>query len=106
LQTTHQREIERAKTGILHLDELIEGGFPKNELVLLAGYAGTGKTIFCTEFIYHGAVEYNEKGVYAVLEEDFSTLKRNMGRLGYDLERLETENRIQIIDVESLKGAG
>jgi KaiC/GvpD/RAD55 family RecA-like ATPase len=29
-----------------------------------------------------------------------------MRRLGYDLERLETENRIQIIDVKSLKGTG
>ena len=106
MQTTHQRKIERVKTGILHLDELIEGGFPKSELVLLAGYAGTGKTIFCTEFIYHGAVKYNEKGVYAVLEEDSSTLKKNMIRLGYDLEKLETENKIQIMDVESLKGAG
>lgn len=29
-----------------------------------------------------------------------------MRRLGYALESLETENRIQVIDVESLKGAG
>jgi circadian clock protein KaiC len=106
LQTTHQREIKRVKTGILPLDELIGGGFPKSELVLLAGYAGTGKTIFCTEFIYHGAVQYNEKGVYAVLEGYSSAFEKNMRRLGYDLERLETENKVQIIDVKSLKGTG
>jgi len=33
-------------------------------------------------------------------------LKKNIRRLGYALESLETENRIQLIDVESLKGAG
>lgn len=98
--------IERVKTGIPHLDDLVEGGFPKNELVLLAGYAGTGKTIFCAQFIYNGAVEYNEKGVYVILEEDSPTLKRNVKAFGYDLERLEQENKVRIIDMVSLKDAG
>jgi circadian clock protein KaiC len=106
LQTTHLQEIERVKTGILHLDELIGDGFPKNHLILLAGCAGTGKTIFSTQFIYNGAVEHNERGVYTILEEDASTLKRNMKTLGYDLERLEREGKARIIDVESLKGVG
>ena len=34
--------IERVKTGILGLDELIEGGFPKGDTILIAGKAGTG----------------------------------------------------------------
>jgi KaiC/GvpD/RAD55 family RecA-like ATPase len=99
-------EIVRVKTGIPHLDDLIEGGFPKKELILLAGYAGTGKTIFCTQFICNGAIEHNEKGVYATLEEDARTLKRNMKAFGYNFEKLEKEGKVRIIDIESLRGAG
>lgn len=106
MQTAQVEKIERIKTGIPHLDGLIEGGFPKNALILLAGYAGTGKTIFSTQFLYNGVVKYHEKGVYAILEEDAPTLKRNIKTFGYDLERLERENKLRIIDIESLKGSG
>lgn len=106
MQTQRVERIERIKTGIPHLDNLIEGGFPKNQLVLLAGPAGTGKTIFCTQFIYNGTVEHKENGVYAILEEDALTLKRNMKTFGYDLERLEQEKKVRIIDIESLKDSG
>jgi len=99
-------KIKRVKTGIPNIDDLIGGGIPKNELVLLAGPAGTGKTIFCTQFLYNGAVEHNDNGVYATLEEDARTLKRNMRTFGYDLERLERENKVRIIDIESLKSVG
>jgi KaiC/GvpD/RAD55 family RecA-like ATPase len=37
--------MERVKTGIPGLDEIMGNGIPKNQLVLLTGTAGTGKTI-------------------------------------------------------------
>jgi len=57
------------------LDKLIEGGFLKGDLILLAGGTGTGKTIFSTQFIHNGAVRYGERGVFATFEEDAQTLK-------------------------------
>ena len=39
-------EIDRVKTGIPGLDELIEGGLPRGDTILIAGKAGTGKE-FC-----------------------------------------------------------
>lgn len=62
--------VERVKTGIPGLDDLIGGGFPKDSTILLSGVAGAGKTIFCLQFIYNGAYVYNEPGVYLTLEED------------------------------------
>ncbi|MCW3981972.1 MAG: AAA family ATPase, partial [Candidatus Bathyarchaeota archaeon] len=70
--------MERSKTGIEGLDELINGGLIKGETILLAGSTGSGKTIFCTQFIYNGAVRFGEKGVYATFEEDEVSLRRNM----------------------------
>ena len=97
---------ERVKSGIPGLDELIEGGFLKGDIILLAGGTGAGKTIFSTQFIYNGAVDYGEKGVYATFEEDKETLVRNMLRFGFDLKKLEDEGSIKILDLESLKGKG
>lgn len=97
---------ERVPTGIDGLDSLIEGGFLRGDVILLAGRTGSGKTIFSMQFIYNGALRYGEPGVYATFEEDAKTLKRNMGKLGFDLEKLEENNLLRIIDLEGLKGEG
>ncbi|MDP2973656.1 MAG: ATPase domain-containing protein, partial [Candidatus Diapherotrites archaeon] len=52
--------MERVKTGISGLDELIEGGIPKGSAVLVSGGTGTCKTIFSMQFAYNGALLYNE----------------------------------------------
>ena len=96
----------RVPTGIEGLDTLIEGGFPRNDVILVAGGSGSGKTIFSTQFICNGAIRYGEKGVFATFEEDSKTLKRNMLKFGFDLEKLEQEGAIKVIDLETLKGGG
>lgn len=98
--------VERISSGIEGLDGLIEGGFLKGDVILLAGNTGSGKTIFSVEFIHNGAVEYQQKGVYATFEEDEKTLKRNMAKFGFDLEKLEQDGLIKVIGLEAMKGAG
>jgi len=98
--------MERIPTGIEGLDGLIEGGFLKGEVILLAGNTGSGKTIFSMEFICNGATKYGEKGVYATFEEDEKTLKRNMAKFGFDLDKLEQDGMIKVIGLEVMKGAG
>jgi circadian clock protein KaiC len=97
---------KRVPSGIEGLDALIEGGFLKGDVILLAGGTGSGKTIFSTQFIYNGATQYGEKGIYVTFEEDAKTLKRNMLRLGFDLEKLERGGAIRILDLEALKDEG
>ncbi len=98
--------VERVKSGVDGLDRLVEGGFLKGDVVLLAGNTGSGKTILSAQFIYEGAVQYGEKGVYVTFEENAATLKRNMLRFGFDLEKLESEGLIRVLDLEAIKGAG
>ena len=96
-------DIERVKTGIPGLDELIEGGFPRGDTILIAGKAGTGKSILATQFIYKGATEYNEPGVFVTLEEPPHLIKRNMIRFGMDLDKLVKEKKISIVDLSPSK---
>ena len=46
--------VERVKTGIPGLDEILKGGIPKRTAVLLSGGPGTGKSIF--SYHIYGAV--------------------------------------------------
>jgi len=46
-------------TGVKEFDELLDGGFPKGAVVLLAGSSGSGKTIFASQWLFEG-VKNNE----------------------------------------------
>ncbi len=95
--------VERCKTGIEGLDELLEGGVPKGRVVLLAGDCGTGKTILSTQFLYNGILKYGEPGIYVNLEQSPDMLRQDMGYMGFDLKKAEAEGKLAIIDA-SLSG--
>jgi circadian clock protein KaiC len=97
-------EIERVRTGIPGLDELVEGGFPKGDTILVAGKAGTGKSILATQFLYKGATLYNEPGVLVTLEEPPHLIKRNMLQFGMNLDELEKKKMFSLIDLSPSKG--
>tara|TARA_Y100000310_G_scaffold313654_1_gene362249 strand:- start:7554 stop:8294 length:741 start_codon:yes stop_codon:yes gene_type:complete len=90
--------MDRVKTGITGLDELIEGGFPAGRSVLVSGSCGTGKTIMCMQYIYNGAKDYNEPGVYVTLDERPDLIREDVLRFGWDLKKMEEQNMIQMID--------
>lgn len=95
--------IDRVKTGIPGLDELIEGGFPRGDTILIAGKAGTGKTILANQYLYNGALEYGENGVLVTLEEPPTAIRRNMNRFGMDLATLEKSGKLSIADLSPSK---
>ena len=90
--------MDRLKTGIQGLDELVEGGFPAGRSVLISGACGTGKTILSMQYIYKGASEYNEPGVYVTLDERPDLIREDVMRFGWDLKPLEEKNMINIVD--------
>lgn len=95
--------IDRVKTGIPGLDELIEGGFPRGDTILIAGRAGTGKSILATQFLYRGAIDYDEPGVLVTLEEAPHLIRRNMMRFGMDLAALEKQGKLSVVDLSPSK---
>lgn len=81
--------MKRIPSGILGLDQLIEGGFPKGSAILLTGPAGTGKTIFGLQFLYRGAKEFKEAGILVQAEEFDQTLAWYSEEFGWDLAKLQ-----------------
>ncbi len=88
--------LAKAPTGIRGLDELTGGGLPKGRPTLLCGGPGCGKTLMAMEFLVHGAVDFDEPGVFMSFEEDAGDLAVNTRSLGYDLRRLVASKKLAI----------
>ncbi len=83
--------MERVPTGIKYLDDILGGGFPKGSSILIAGNPGAGKTTLAATFLYKGAKEYGEPGLYVSFVEDRQSFLNYMRTLGMDFESLERE---------------
>jgi len=90
-------KLERVKTGIPGLDELLYGGIPKRNVVLLSGGPGTGKTIFGQQYLYYG-LQHGEPGVLVALEEHPVQIRRHMAVFGWDVRKYEEEGMFAIVD--------
>jgi len=96
--------MERVPSGIEGLDELMGGGFPQGQSVVISGVPGSGKTTFGMEFLYKGATEYDEPGVYITLEESRESIIKNMMNFKMDLEKLISKRKILLVDANPIRG--
>ncbi|MEI7961246.1 MAG: ATPase domain-containing protein [archaeon] len=93
-------ELERIKTGIPGFDSIVGGGIPKQNLVVISGDPGSGKTIICMEFVYQGAKKFNEPGVFISLEETRDDVLKLAGLFGWDFEELIKDKLIEIVTID------
>jgi len=89
--------LEKCPTGIVGFDEMSGGGLPRGRPTLLAGSAGSGKTLFALEFVLHGIEKYKEPGVFVSFEETPDELTANVASLGHDLVRLRNEKQLSML---------
>lgn len=90
----------RTKTGVPGLDEILFGGIPQSNLVVVSGDPGSGKTCLCLEYLYNGAVRYNEPGVYISLEESAEEIISFAELFDWDVKALIEKKTLAIITVE------
>ncbi len=90
----------RKPTGIIGLDEKMEGGFVDGSVVLLRGKSGTGKTAFCSSFLYKGALN-GEPGLYVTTEERTEDIKRDIKKMfGWDLKDIEKKGLLKFLSIK------
>jgi len=94
---TQTKKLEKVPTYIKGLDNILEGGLPKNRATLVLGSPGTGKTNLTLEFLYRGAMN-GEPGIFLGFEETKESLKQNAWSFGWNLEALENDNKLSIIE--------
>ena len=86
----------RCKTHISKLDELLGEGIPWGSSLLIAGVAGTGKTVLSLEFVYRGA-KAGEKGILFSFEETGERLRSTAREIGWDLDREIERGMVEIV---------
>ncbi len=84
----------RMPTGVAGFDKLINGGIPVGSIVLLAGNAGSGKTLFVSHLINSNA-QFG-KSLYCGFFEKKEHFIDNAMKFGLDFKKLESEGKLII----------
>ncbi|MRG85721.1 ATPase domain-containing protein [Salinibacillus xinjiangensis] len=84
-------------TGVNGLDRVLYGGIPRGNTVIVEGFPGTGKTLLGMQFLYQGAVQHDEPGIYITFEEFPDQIYKDMKAFGWDIRKLEEENKLRVI---------
>ena len=93
-------------TGIPGVDKtLADKGIPRGHTILVSGGPGSGKTTFAIQFLYVGATQHDESGVYVTLDEEPGDIRKNMLKYGWDLKKLEDEKKLVLINVSPVRVA-
>ncbi|HDI42484.1 MAG TPA: KaiC domain-containing protein [Candidatus Bathyarchaeota archaeon] len=79
------------------MDEVLNGGIPKRNVVLLSGGPGTGKSIFGQQFLYSGLLS-EEPGVLVVLEEHPVQVRISMSQFGWNVRPYEERGLFAVVD--------
>jgi circadian clock protein KaiC len=88
--------IRKCPSGIPGLDQVTQGGLPRDRTTLVCGSAGCGKTLFGMQFLVNGIVEHDEAGVFIAFEETAADLTQNVASLGYNLDELVSSGKLAL----------
>ena len=91
----------RASTGVPGLDEMMGGGVPTGDSVLVAGPSGSGKSVLATQFIAQGGKD-GEAGVLVVFEEHPKEYLHRAEGLGFRLLEMIDAGTLEAIYLRPL----
>jgi circadian clock protein KaiC len=91
----------RLSMGIPELDEMMGGGIPAGDSLLVAGPSGTGKSVLATQFIAAG-LERGESGIVAVFEERPQEYAVRAESLGMDFEKPQKDGSLTLLYLRPL----
>ena len=100
-ETPNKKKFDLLPMRVDKFDELLEDhGVERGATLLLSGGAGTGKTTFCMQSLYYGALN-GEKSLYISFEEDPKSIKYHMKKnYGWDFDKLEELGLFSIIHLD------
>ncbi|MEJ7709537.1 MAG: ATPase domain-containing protein [Pyrinomonadaceae bacterium] len=91
----------RLSCGIPELDEMLGGGIPEGDSLLVAGSSGTGKSLLGTQFIVEG-IRQGEPGIVAMFEERPEEYADRAASFGLDLDTPQKEGKLKLLYIRPL----
>ncbi|MBS2004424.1 MAG: circadian clock protein KaiC [Cyanobacteria bacterium SZAS LIN-5] len=101
--TVFTTAFEKLETGIEGLDQISYGGLPKGRATLVAGTAGSAKTVFAIQFLAMGITKFKQPAVFVTFEESPADLRRNVSGFGWDISEWEKQNLWSFVDASPVK---
>jgi len=96
--TAPSQGLERCATGIEGLDNILGGGIPRGNMVLVSGSVGTGKTTLCLEFLVRGA-EKGERSLFVSVTEASGKLVQNLSTFEFFKTELVLDGALVFVDL-------
>jgi circadian clock protein KaiC len=87
----------RVTTGVPGFDEMLGGGFPRGQLILVLAEPGAGRTVFATQFLAAG-LSTGENGVYVSFKESKAKFMTEAKSFGWDFESAEKDNKFAFVN--------
>lgn len=91
----------RCVTGIEGLDNILGGGIPLSNIVLVAGGCGTGKTTLAMEFLVRGSLK-GESGLLISTVENQDKLISNLPQFTFFNEKMLVKGQVWITELEQV----
>lgn len=104
IDQTDRPHIEKLPTYIPGFDLISQDGLPQGRTTLVAGTAGSAKTVFACQFLAAGIIEADESGVFVTFEEATNDIRKNMSGFGWDIETWEEQSKWTFVDVSPQPG--
>jgi circadian clock protein KaiC len=91
----------RLSSGVPALDEMLGGGVPEGDSLLLAGPSGSGKSVLSSQFIAEG-LRHGEPGIVAIFEEIPSEYAERAASFGFDFDTPQKQGTLKVIYLRPL----
>jgi circadian clock protein KaiC len=96
--------ISKLETHIPGFDFLAGGGLPKGRTTLVAGSAGSAKTVFAVQFLAEGITKADQRGVFVTFEESPADIVRNMKGFNWNIDKWEADGKFAFVDASPQLG--
>ena len=100
-ESGHVKGKRRLSTGISKLDDMLGGGIPEGESMLLAGPSGSGKSTLGMQFIAEG-LKQGEPGIVAIFEEFPAEHIERAKMFGIDFTTPQKDGTLKLIYLRPL----
>ena len=93
----------KVRTGIPGFDTIISGGLREGRPIVVCGPPGSGKTTFGLQYLYSGAKDFDEPGVFVTLSQSAEEISKDCKQFGWDIQDLMAQGKLLIIDARPFK---
>ena len=97
-RNTRPETVPKVPTGIPGFDSISEGGLPRGRATLIAGTAGSAKTVFAVHYLAAGITTAGDPGVFVTFEDSVADVRRNVLGFGWDIAQWEREGKWAFVD--------